>query len=102
MSDSLWPPWTVPCQAPLSMGFSRQEYWHGLPFPSPGDLPEPGIEPGSPALQAESLQSEPPGKPLCLHSSLFVQVGASMGWQLCGGGVQCLDLGCAYFEGRRC
>ena len=43
-------PWTVACQAPLSMGFSRQEYWTGLPFPSPGDLPNPGIEPGSPAL----------------------------------------------------
>ena len=51
-------------QAPLSMGFSRQEYWSGLPFPSPGDLPNPGIEPRSPALQADSLQSEPPGKPL--------------------------------------
>ena len=56
-------PWTVACQAPLSMGFSRQEYWSGLPFPSPGDLPNPGIEPGSPALQADALSSEPPGKP---------------------------------------
>ena len=53
--------WTVACQAPLSMGFPRQEYWSGLPFPSPGDLPDPAIEPGSPALQAGSLQSEPPG-----------------------------------------
>ena len=43
-------PWTVACQAPPSMGFSRQEYWSGLPFPSPGDLPNPGIEPGSPVL----------------------------------------------------
>ena len=51
-------PWTVVCQAPLSMGFSRQEYWDGLPFPSPGDLPDPGIEPGSPALQADSLPTE--------------------------------------------
>ena len=51
-------------QAPLSMEFSRQEYWSGLPFPSPGDLPDPGIEPGSPALQADALPSEPPGKPL--------------------------------------
>ena len=51
-------PWTVPCQAPLCMGFSRQEYWSGLPFPSPGDLPDPGIEPGSPALQADSLLIE--------------------------------------------
>ena len=55
--------WTVACQAPLSMGFSRQEYWSGLPFPSPGDLPDPGIEPRSPALQADDLPSEPPGKP---------------------------------------
>ena len=45
------------------MGFSRQEYWSGLPFPSPGDLPDPGIEPGSPSLWADSLPSEPPGKP---------------------------------------
>ena len=56
-------PWTVARQAPLSMGFSRQEYWSGLPFPSPGDRPNPGIEPGSPALQADVLSSEPPGKP---------------------------------------
>ena len=48
-------PWTVARQAPLSMGFPRQEYWSGLPFPSPGDLPDPAIEPGSPALQANSL-----------------------------------------------
>ena len=53
-------PWTVAYQAPLSMGFSRQEYWSGLPFPSPGDLPNPGIKPGSPALQADTLTSEPP------------------------------------------
>ena len=51
-------------QAPPSMGFSRQEYWSGLPFPSPGDLPDPGIEPRSPALQPDALTSEPPGKPL--------------------------------------
>ena len=54
-------PWTVAHQAPLSMGFSRQEYWSGLPFPSPGDLPDPGTEPGSPALQADVLTSEPQG-----------------------------------------
>ena len=48
---------------PLSMGFSRQEYWSGLLCPQPGDLPDPGFEPGSPALQADTLQSEPPGKP---------------------------------------
>ena len=51
-------PWTVACQAPLSMGFSRQEYWNGLPFPSPVDLPNPGIKAGSPALQAEPLLTE--------------------------------------------
>ena len=56
-------PWTVAYQAPPSMGFSRQEYWSGLPFPSPGDLPDPGIEPRSPAFQADALTSEPPGKP---------------------------------------
>ena len=50
-------PWTVAYQAPPSMGFSRQECWSGLPFPSPGDLPDPGMEPGSPALQADSLPS---------------------------------------------
>ena len=71
--------WTVACQAPLSMGFSKQEYWSekkskkikkklnkkywsGLPFPSPGDLPYPGIEPRSPTLQADALTSAPPGK----------------------------------------
>ena len=57
-------PWTVTYQAPLSMGFSRKEYQSGLPFPSPGDLPDPGIEPGSPALQADTLPSEPAGKPI--------------------------------------
>ena len=51
-------PWTAACQAPLSLGFSKQEYWSGLPFPSPGDLPNPEIEPGSPALQADSLPTE--------------------------------------------
>ena len=56
-------PWTVAYQASLSMGFSRQEYWSGVPFPSPGDLPDPGIEPRSPTLQADALPSEPPGKP---------------------------------------
>ena len=57
-------PWTVAYQAPQSMEFSRQEYWSGLPFPAPGDLPNPGIEPESPALQADALPSEPPGKML--------------------------------------
>ena len=58
MSDSFVSSWTIANQAPLSMGFSRQEYWSGLPFPTPGDLPNPGIEPRSPALQADSLPSE--------------------------------------------
>jgi len=57
-------PWTIAHQAPLSMGFSRQEYWSGLPFPSAGDLPGPGIEPASPALAGGFLTTEPPGKPL--------------------------------------
>ena len=52
--------WTIACQPPPSIGFSRQEYWSGLPFPSPGDLPDPGIKPRSPALQADPLPSEPP------------------------------------------
>ena len=56
-------PWTLPLQAPLSMEFSRQEYWSELPVPSPGDLPNPGIEPGSHKLQADALTSAPPGKP---------------------------------------
>ena len=55
--------WTLISQAPLSIGFSRQECWIGLPFSSPGDLPNPGIEPRSPALQGDSLPAEPPGKP---------------------------------------
>ena len=61
-------PWTIAHQAPLSIGFPRQEYWSGLPFPSPGHLPDPGVEPGSPALQADSLSS---GKPEKLTFSLF-------------------------------
>ena len=56
-------PWTVAYQAPLSVEFSRQEYWSGLPFPSSGDLPNPGIESRSPALLADALLSEPPGRP---------------------------------------
>ena len=54
--------WTVALQAPLSMGFPRQEYWTGLPFPSPGDLPDPGVKPGSSILQVDSLLSESQGK----------------------------------------
>ena len=59
-------------QAPLSMEFSRQEYWSRLPFSSPGDLPDSETEPGSPALQADSLLSEPPGKPkICIHKLIY-------------------------------
>ena len=63
-------PWTVAHQVPPSMGFSRQEYWSGLPFPSPGDLPKPGMEPRSPTLQAEALTSEPLRKPTNAEGSL--------------------------------
>ena len=66
--------WTVDCQAPLSMGFSRQEHWSELPFPSPGDLPYPGTERGSPALQADCLPSELPGKPIVSKYSYFLHV----------------------------
>ena len=75
MSDSL-PPWTVAYQAPLSMEFSRQEYWSGLPYPTPGDLPNPGIEPESfvsPALAGRIFTLQLPGKPqdnLYLHGNL--------------------------------
>ena len=67
--------WTVAYQASLSMRFSRQEYWSGLPFPSPGDLPNPGIKPRSPTLKADALTSEPPGKPtkLLLINFYYVQ-----------------------------
>ena len=61
-------PWTVAYQASPSMGFSRQEYWSGLPFPSPGNLSDPVIEPGSPALEAETLTSEPPGEPQYIYN----------------------------------
>ena len=82
VSNSFATPWTIDHQAPLSVGFSRHEYWSGLPFPSPGDLPNPGIEPGSPRLQAEPLPSEPSVKPLkpkiiCLFLYLFTVVWAS-------------------------
>ena len=63
LCPTLATPWTVACQAPLSMGFSRQEYWSGLPFPSPEDLPYPGIKPGSSSLKADSLPTELQGKP---------------------------------------
>ena len=65
-------PWTVTQQVLPSMGFSRQEYWSGLPFPSPGDLPNTGIEPRSSALQADALTSEPPGKPIIVAEVLVI------------------------------
>ena len=65
-------PWTVAYQAPPSMGFSRQEYWSGLPFPSPGDLPDPGIESGCPALQANALTSEPPSLQISVSQAVFL------------------------------
>ena len=65
---SVMTPWTVARQAPLSMGFSRREYWNGLPFPSPGNLPDPGIEPGSSALQVESLPLSHQGRQKSLMS----------------------------------
>jgi len=81
-------PWTVAHQALLSMGFSRQEYWSGLPFPSKGDLPNAGIKPRSLPLQGDSLLSEPPGKPIhiwpiyymghtCTQTLLFLQTACS-------------------------
>ena len=63
LCPTLVTPWSVAHQAPLSIRFSRQEHWSGLPFPSPGHLPDPGTKPASPALQAVSLQTELPGKP---------------------------------------
>ena len=79
MSDSFQPRWTVAYQAPPSMGFSKQEYWSGLPFPPPGDLPNSGIEPRSPALEADPLTSEPPGKPQTSKLSLIKKHVIHMG-----------------------
>ena len=78
-------PWTIACQAPLSMGFSTQEYWNGLSFPSLGDLPDPGIEHGSPALQADSLPSEPPGKPNHQNLGILNQYYTRLNYQEMGG-----------------
>ena len=68
MSDSFVNPWTVACQAPPSIRFSRQEYWAGFPCPPAGDLPDPGTEPVSPALAGRFFATEPPGK---LHGHLW-------------------------------
>ena len=72
MPNSFVTPWTVAYQTPLSTGFPRQKYWSGLPFPSPGDLPNPGFEPTSPALSGGFFTTEPPGKPArrCTGSKL--------------------------------
>ena len=69
VSDSFATPWSVAHQVPLSMGFPRQEYWSGLPFPSPGGLPDLGIEPTSPALAGGFFTTGPPGKPLLCHTA---------------------------------
>ena len=80
LCPTLGTPWTVACQAPLYMGFPRQEYWSGLPFSSLEDVPNPGIEPGSPELQVDSLPTEPPGKSIScvkrvvLHSPPWLQI----------------------------
>ena len=71
---TLQPQWTVACQAPLSMGFPRQEYWSGLPFPPPGDLPNPGIKPESPvssASQADSVPLSHLGSPTYTHTDMY-------------------------------
>ena len=73
-------PWTVAHQASLPMEFSRQEYWSGLPFPSPGYLPDPGIELESPALQAESLLIEPQGKPHCTLNTILEMLSPGCPW----------------------
>ena len=65
--------WTIAHQAPLSLGFPRQEYWSGLPFPSPGALPNPEIEPGTPALADGFFTTEPPGKPLSMGTCRFIE-----------------------------
>ena len=73
-------PWTVAYQSPQSVEFCRQEYWSELPFPSPGDLPDPGIEPGSPALQVDALPSEPPGElyTLFFFGGWCLKIGVSL------------------------
>ena len=77
-------PWAVAYHAPLSLGFSRQEYWSGLPFPSPEDLPHSGIKPGSPALQTDSLPTESPGKSFLYnqHSVKVVKQTSFSQWRL--------------------
>ena len=91
-------PWTVAYQAPPSLGFSRQEHWSGLPFPSPGDLPDPGIEPGSPALQADALPSEPPGNLYLLADYLIIACVPAKSLQSCPtlcNTMDCSPVGCS-------
>ena len=83
-------PWTTVRQALLTMEFSRQEYWNGLPFPSPGHLPNPGIKPGSPTLQADSLPSKPPGNP----QNAAMEMLKSMFW--CTSPGQDTGMGCHF------
>jgi len=70
--------WTIAHQFPLFMGFSRQEHWSGLPFPLPGDPPNPGMEPGSPALQADSLLTEPSGEPIYIYICILIMFAKSL------------------------
>ena len=83
MSDSFANPWTVPCQAPLSMGFPRQEYWSGVPFPTERGLPNPGTEAASPALTGGFFAPEPPGEPpRSPHRRVFCGHFSRRVWQL--------------------
>ena len=79
MSNSFAIPWTVACQAPLSSEFPRQGYWSGLPFSSPGDLHDPGIEPTSPTLAGRFFTTEPPGKPYTSQPKALEMSGSSKG-----------------------
>ena len=88
-------PWTVACQAPLSMGILQQEYWSGLPCPPPGNLPNPGIKLRSPTLQAYSLPSEPPGKPMNVGvGSLSLLQGIFLTQESNWGLLQCRQIFC--------
>ena len=70
MSNSFVTPWTRACQTPLSIGFLRQEYWSGMPFPSPGDIPDPGIEPEPATLAGGFYITEPPWKPISMYEKM--------------------------------
>ena len=77
MLDSFETPWTIACQAPLSMRFPKQEYWSGLPFPFPGDLPNPGIKLTSPALEGRFFTTQPPGKQKRIYLQLLLVIDFS-------------------------